>query len=177
MSAGVAGIAVVVTSRQARVAMSAQRDLLERQQSMELSRARENRLWEKRSDTYVDVLNWLRHVLAAIDDELQELEVPDMPATVNDRVSAFASDRVVDGVITLRQSLIMVAIHRSESLSRAGQSTDDPEFRSWLDTYQAARDETVRAYNSLWDGLRRELNPETAAATTEEGTNQRESRW
>ncbi len=160
-SAVVAGIAVVVTSRQAKAALSAQRALLEHQQSAELSRAREHRLWEKRSDAYVDLLHWLRDVLAAIRDELQELEVPDMPASVEDRVTAFASDEVIDGVVAFNKALLWVGLKRSESLDRAGQDADSPEFRSWLATYQAVKDEAVVAYNALWDQLRLELNPET----------------
>ncbi|HET6562217.1 MAG TPA: hypothetical protein VFG72_10100 [Marmoricola sp.] len=161
VSAGVAGIAVVATSRNAKASLNAQRAIMEHQQSLELSRARENRLWEKRSDTYVDLLSWLRQVLAAVRDERRELQVPDMPSSIEDRVSAFASDGVVAGVLALREKLIMFGYERSEGLARTGQDTDDPQFRSWLATYQAARDEAFAAYNSLWDALRRELDPET----------------
>ena len=161
VSAAVAGVAVVVTSRHARAALSAQRGLLEHQQSLELSRAREARLWEKRADVYVDLLHWLRQVREAMGDESRELEVPGMPVPVMDRAEAFASDEVFDGVVALLATLGGFSVKRSESLARAGEDADSAEFHSWLTTYQAAKEKYVIVYNALWDRLRLELNPET----------------
>jgi hypothetical protein len=160
-SAVVAGLAIVVTSRNARAALSAQRGLLEHQQSLELSRAREARLWERRAEVYVDLLHWLRQVREVLGDELRELDVPEMPVPVMDRAEAFASDEVFEGIVALHQTLGGVSVKRSESLARAGEDADSVEFRSWLETYQAAKDESVMVSNSLWDKLRLELNPET----------------
>lgn len=151
----------MVTSRNARATLSAQRGLLEHQQSLELSRAREARLWEKRADVYVDLLHWLRQVREAMGDESHELEVPGMPVPVMDRAEAFASDEVFDGVVALHETLGGFTVRRSESLARAGDDADSAEFRSWLTTYQAAKDKYVIVSNALWDRLRLELNPET----------------
>jgi hypothetical protein len=166
VSAAVAGVAVVVTSRHSRAALSAQRGLLEHQQSLELSRAREARLWEKRAEVYVDLLHWLRQVREAMGDESRELEVPEMPVPVMDRAEAFASDEVFDGVVALRRTLGSVSVKRLESLARAGEEADSVEFHSWLATYQVAREKYVIVYNSLWDRLRLELNPESRRPET-----------
>ena len=162
MSAAVAGIAVLVTSRQARMALNAQANLLENQQGFELRRERENRLWEKRADLYVDLLSWLRAVLEALRDETSELSVPPLTEVLSDRVAAFASDEIIDGVGELQAEIWRVAPHRRESLARAGQPTTDPEFLAWLDSYQEARDKVILAHNSVWDQVRLELNPETS---------------
>jgi hypothetical protein len=149
-----AGVALGVGVTSAMLSRSNARRMLEEQRAL----AREERLWEKHSEVYVDLLEWSAGAMTAARETKGQLEAgsamnPDagflqMPTGLDARVAAYGSQEVDEAVAQLRESF------RDRPAASALPTTGTARAQMrWLD-------DMMSAHESLRLLVRRELQLE-----------------